>query len=631
MKINWFSPLPPARTAIAEYSSDIVAYLGELGEVTMWTDQPTWTKGIEGMAKVRHFSPQSFLNAAPDDAINIFNIGNDARVHGKIWQLSRARPGVVILHDLNLHAFFAELYINHWHDLEGYRMQMEFYYGREGGRRADEYYRQAVKGNAVKYVDAMAADFPLVELGVENAHGVIVHTREESSRLSGALGIPVSYAPLPSSPDVPDHGAEQAAPEAGERIRLVCFGYISHNRCLDKVLLALGALSSRDRFRLDVYGMIWDEPYIRSIIDKLNLKTTVELHGFVDDSMLDEALRRAHLAINLRYPTMGEASASQLRIWGYGLPSLVSETGWYASLDPQAVYHIRPRHEVQGIQEALMAILEDPKAFRAMGRRGREVLDREHQPRMFTDALRALIGRVDACSDNLPQRCAHDGASASVIRQKAAHLPGITSSAKNLFSVKGRHVAKSLLRPAGKGDRGSVTVTRSRRGAIQGAPLAGEGLPAMHMESVHLDELLQYEGTAFVQSVYRAVVHREPTNKEMAREIQKLHAGHVDKIELIAELRRTPEGREINTRIDKLAFSAGLRSVYRLPLVGWAARIAISVLRLPVAQRRQRQFETYTAIQVQRQQDLIDELTRRVADLTRNNGDGPRAGTRTNK
>ena len=35
------------------------------------------------------------------------------------------------------------------------------------------------------------------------------------------------------------------------------------------------------------------------------------------------------LLINLRYPTMGEASLSQLRIWRHALPSMVTQVGWH--------------------------------------------------------------------------------------------------------------------------------------------------------------------------------------------------------------------------------------------------------------------------------------------------------------
>ena len=59
------------------------------------------------------------------------------------------------------------------------------------------------------------------------------------------------------------------------------------------------------------------------------MERLVKIHGYVRD--LDERLAEADLAVNLRYPSMGEASAAQLRIWDHALPSLVTERGGIAS------------------------------------------------------------------------------------------------------------------------------------------------------------------------------------------------------------------------------------------------------------------------------------------------------------
>ena len=92
---------------------------------------------------------------------------------------------------------------------------------------------------------------------------------------------------------------------------------------------------------------------------------------------MEQKLSTADLAINLRYPSMGEASGSQLQFWDYGLPTLVTRTGWYASLPEGTTAFVRPEHEVEDMQAHLRAFLADPSAFRAMGERGRQSLDKQ--------------------------------------------------------------------------------------------------------------------------------------------------------------------------------------------------------------------------------------------------------------
>jgi glycosyltransferase involved in cell wall biosynthesis len=124
----------------------------------------------------------------------------------------------------------------------------------------------------------------------------------------------------------------------------------------------------------------------------------VTLHGFVPDNVLERALSEAHLAINLRYPTMGEGSISQLRIWEHALPSLVSDVGWYATLPPETVAFVRPGHEVADLRRHLQEFLRDPTAFRRRGEQGRRYLVEHHSPEQYAATLLAL------CAEGLVHR-----------------------------------------------------------------------------------------------------------------------------------------------------------------------------------------------------------------------------------
>jgi len=168
--------------------------------------------------------------------------------------------------------------------------------------------------------------------------------------------------------------------------RLVVFGYLARNRRLGALLEALAAIGERTQFRLDICGELWDEGQVRTQIERLGLNSLVNLHGFLPADQVEQKLSTAHLAINLRYPSMGEASLSQLQFWDYGLPTLVTRTGWYTSLPEEAVAFVRPEHEVADIQAHLRAFLTDPGAFRAMGERGRRSLIQNDTGR-YVDAM----------------------------------------------------------------------------------------------------------------------------------------------------------------------------------------------------------------------------------------------------
>ena len=155
-------------------------------------------------------------------------------------------------------------------------------------------------------------------------------------------------------------------------------------------------MSEKDQLHVDVYGDILDEEkQLRALIRSLDLKKHVTLHGFAPEARLDEALAAAHLAINLRYPTMGEASGSQLRIWAHRLPSLVSRVGWYGSLPPEAVAFVRTdANELTDIKTHLQAFLANPEAFVAMGERGRRELEEKHAPEQYARTVIEMAARA---------------------------------------------------------------------------------------------------------------------------------------------------------------------------------------------------------------------------------------------
>lgn len=405
MKLNWFSPLPPAKTDIAHFTTRVLPSIASHAELTLWTDQTKWDAKLKQHAEVRSFRLGRLKWAELNRAgVCIYNLGNNPLYHGSIWQVARRHAGLVILHDTRLHHFFDGLYRVEWRDLASYLALMEFYYGEEGRRDARDCFL-----NDARNINEMAVKYPLTELALENSAGVVVHTEQAFAELK-AIVRPLVYLPLPfAARSARDRTPllHQPVPD-GRILRLIMFGYIGNNRRLDAVLRALAEMPERERFRLEIYGQILDgnEKRIRAQVRSLGLDPLVSLHGFASEDTLDEAISRSDLAINLRHPTMGEASGGQLRIWAHALPSLVTKTGWYAKLSPEVVAHVRPdEHEVQDIRSYLGALLNNRERFVRMGEKGRRLLEEHHSPDEYARGLLEFIEKVK----NARARVALDG------------------------------------------------------------------------------------------------------------------------------------------------------------------------------------------------------------------------------
>jgi glycosyltransferase involved in cell wall biosynthesis len=406
MKLNWFSPLLPAKSGIANYTSHLLPALAARAEVTLWTDQAEWEPALEAHARVRTYQAQHVSwREANEAAMSIYHLGNNAVFHRSIWELSCQHPGIVVLHDLRLQHFFGGVYLVEGKAAE-YLTAMSRYYGDAGYNAGVSLLRGTLS------IEYMAERFPLTPLALDNAMGVLVHNREAVADLQRRNRWPVVYAPLPypATPRRSPAGAETYYKYWVQGpYRLIVFGHIGPARRLNSLFEALAGHPQREQFRLDLLGDIWDIAAVETQIHSRGLQDLVRLHGFVSEAALDQALASAHLAVNLRYPTMGETSYCQLRIWNHALPSLVTPMGWYATIPEDAVDFVRPEHEVQDLQDHLSALRANPTRYAAKGENGRRLLERCHTPEAYAQtiidcATELQRGRARALAYGLAER-----------------------------------------------------------------------------------------------------------------------------------------------------------------------------------------------------------------------------------
>ena len=108
LRLDYFSPLPPERSGISEYSSLLLPALERRFDV-------------EVAARGR---------AAVGD-VCLYHVGNNPDAHAWIVEALRRRPGVVVLHDFVLHHLVAGMTLGRG-DAEGYLGAMQRDAGVEG-------------------------------------------------------------------------------------------------------------------------------------------------------------------------------------------------------------------------------------------------------------------------------------------------------------------------------------------------------------------------------------------------------------------------------------------------------------------------------------------------------------------
>ena len=128
----------------------------------------------------------------------------------------------------------------------------------------------------------------------------------------------------------------------------------------------------------------------------------------------------------------------------------------------------------------------------------------------------------------------------------------------------------------------------------------------------HVRDLLKYHDREFVWNAYRALLKREPDTEGLSAFLEKLRSGRFNKIDVLARLRFSPEGRRNQVTIDGLRLPATIRRLYSVPVIGYVVELVVGVARLPSLIRSQRQIEAHLIAQ---QRLLADHFNQATAEL----------------
>jgi 2-polyprenyl-3-methyl-5-hydroxy-6-metoxy-1,4-benzoquinol methylase len=130
--------------------------------------------------------------------------------------------------------------------------------------------------------------------------------------------------------------------------------------------------------------------------------------------------------------------------------------------------------------------------------------------------------------------------------------------------------------------------------------------PVFHPHSdgrYHVNDLLKYHDRTFIQNAYRAILKRGPDATGYQSFIESLRSARLNKLDILARLRYSAEGRAKQVEIEGLCVPALIRKAYRVPVIGYLMNLAVALARLPLLIRNQQQIEAH----VLAQQEIIVE------------------------
>lgn len=119
----------------------------------------------------------------------------------------------------------------------------------------------------------------------------------------------------------------------------------------------------------------------------------------------------------------------------------------------------------------------------------------------------------------------------------------------------------------------------------------------------HVNDLLKFHDRTFVQNAYRAILKRGPDATGYKGLLESLRSARLNKIDILAALRYSPEGRAKKVEVAGLRGPALIRKAYRVPVLGYLLNLGVALARLPLLIRSQQQFAAHMLAQ----QELVAE------------------------
>jgi glycosyltransferase involved in cell wall biosynthesis/SAM-dependent methyltransferase len=352
MRVAFFSPLPPSKSGIADYSQTLVEHLRRRADVETFAEASP------------HFDPAAF-------DIALYHIGNNP-YHAFAYEAALRHPGVVVMHESNLHHLIADLTIRR-NDWSAYLRECEY----QGGAEALAY---AKRVQALE-VGPDYEGIPMTRRILESARGLIVHSQYMVEAMQSA-GYAGPIAKIPHGAWIPEAdrlgyrhrlGLDEISPLIG------IFGFLKPYKRIAESLRAFRRLIRlKPEARMILVGEPHPELPIQALIRSLELSAQVRVLGFTELEDFVGYLSACDIVLNLRYPTVGESSGSLLRALGLGKAVLVSDVGSFREFPDEVCLKVPVgAGEEELLFEYLNLLTNRPDVAQAMGRQARCYVQRE--------------------------------------------------------------------------------------------------------------------------------------------------------------------------------------------------------------------------------------------------------------
>lgn len=385
----YVSPFGPMKSGISDYSEVLVQALKKEFDITILIEdyQLSNQKIKDDFIVLKN--GRDFIDFDQYD-YRIYNIGNNPDFHGYIYEICLKYPGMIILHDLVLYYLFV-----------GYYQRKDKLYSQtylQEGIKALEILKMAEKKNRIGLLEQkqLAGMLSLNKELIKSGNKIMVHSWYSYNKLleSGLIKedmiAKINLIALLNESDknMPKEELFEKYNIPQNAIIVSSLGYISKTKLNHNVCRVIRDINKKSEKKV-CYVMVGEGDYVNEYIDGKNIIKT----GYTELDEFNSFIDYSDIIVNLRNPSMGETSASMLRIMQKGKACIINDGGWFTELPEECVLKVN----VNSIEDDLFKLFNElilkPEMANEIGNRAKSYVDKEHNESVVVAGIKEFLFR----------------------------------------------------------------------------------------------------------------------------------------------------------------------------------------------------------------------------------------------
>lgn len=338
LKIAFFSPLPPIRSGISDYSFELLCSMSKFFDIDLYIDD----YDLEASYLKYNFNVYDYRlfrnNSKHYDSI-VYQFGN-SQYHQYMYDICLEFPGIVVLHD-----FFLSGLVNFISHTKG---EEDFFFDnlKYSHPKAFDKIFNGYKTNNVSLMEILNK-YPISKKIIDSAKGVMVHSEYSKKLCSDYYDTDYNIKVLNQSVRIPSLKLISEKSKFKNKlgfqdnnIIISAFGHITETKEYDLIVDVVKENHElqNDNIKIVFVGDFLGESNFKDNIQKdLKELSNIEITKFVSDTMYKDYLIASDIAINLRKDSRGETSRALLMNMSYGLPTIINDYATFAEIPDNCV------------------------------------------------------------------------------------------------------------------------------------------------------------------------------------------------------------------------------------------------------------------------------------------------------